>query len=359
MLYKRGAVWHIKFKWGGQTIRCSSGTDSKTLARKIETEIRHKLATGKWFERDPAKTTRFQEVWEKYMREEAKYKAPGTYDRAGQCAKNFLPVIGNLTLSEITPSALSSYKAKRLEENVKPSTVVKELSFIRRVFSLCKREWQLCKQSPFEVFKMPQVNDQRVRFLKPGEFEKLITSCPSWLKPIAILSLFTGMRRSNVVLLQWHQIDFTSQVIHIDYTKNGQRLTIPLSNAAYALLCEMKRSKVVHLGCPYVFHDNGISYNLNRVSMAFKRASRRAGIEDFRFHDQRHDVASRLVQNGHSLYVVQTLLGQKDGRMTQRYAHLEVENLRKAVNSIEDSIRGGHKRGHSESKEGATVTVTP
>ena len=94
----------------------------------------------------------------------------------------------------------------------------------------------------------------------------------------------------------------------------------------------------------YVFHQKGVPYSPSQVSVAFQRACRRAGVSNFRFHDLRHDYASRIVQNGYDLYIVQQLLGHKDGRMTQRYAHLKVENLRSAVESLE----GGHKMGHSD-----------
>jgi integrase len=293
------------------------------------------------------------------MREDAKYKSPDTYNRAIQCAKNLLPEIGNYPLSEITPSVLSAYRTKRLEENVTLSTVNKELQFVRRVFSLCKRDWQFVKQSPFEFFKMTSVNDQRVRFLEHGQWEQLLMSCPSWLKPIVTLARYTGMRRGNIIRLTWRQVDLQNKLINLDKTKNGQMLTIPLTGTAYNLLENLKKAKVIHLNCPYVFHSNGTPHKPHKVSMAFKRACNRAGIDDFRFHDLRHDFASNLVQNGNDLYLVQHLLGHKDGRMTQRYAHLKVEQLRQAVETLDKMDSKVHKKGHSENAKGATVAVTP
>jgi site-specific recombinase XerD len=121
------------------------------------------------------------------------------------------------------------------------------------------------------------------------------------------------------------------------------------------VLVDLKNTKVMHLGCPFVFHENGEPFSPFKVSMAFVRACERAGIGKFRFHDLRHDFASSLVQRGSDLYVVQKLLGHKDGRMTQRYAHLQVENLRKAVESLER----GHKNGHSENEKEVANAATP
>ncbi|MBI5561642.1 MAG: site-specific integrase [Deltaproteobacteria bacterium] len=100
------------------------------------------------------------------------------------------------------------------------------------------------------------------------------------------------------------------------------------------------------------------------VSISFRRACKRAGIENFRFHDLRHDFASSLVQNGNDLYVVQHLLGHRDGRMTQRYAHLKLDNLRTAASSLEGGLPpnatiGGHKKGHSGNEKGVAVSATP
>ncbi|MBX3342849.1 MAG: tyrosine-type recombinase/integrase [Nitrospira sp.] len=72
------------------------------------------------------------------------------------------------------------------------------------------------------------------------------------------------------------------------------------------------------------------------VTTAFRRACESVGVTNFRFHDLRHTFASALVQKGVDLYRVQRLLGHRDGRMTQRYAHLAPENLREAVQVFKD-----------------------
>jgi integrase len=244
-----------------------------------------------------------------------------------------------VTLAEVKPAVLSSYKAARLQEGKNLSTVGKELQFIRRVFSLCKRDWQLVRQSPFEFFRIPAANNQRVRFLEDAEFEKLCLKCSPWLRQIVLVARHTGIRRGNILDLTWSQVDFENRVINIEKTKNGQGLTVPLGSVAFDVLDEVRRGKVVYMQCPYVFHQEGKPYSPWQLSMAFRRACKRAGITNFRFHDLRHDFASNLVQRGNDLYVVQQLLGHKDGRMTQRYAHLRLENLRRAVETLER----GHK----------------
>ena len=79
---------------------------------------------------------------------------------------------------------------------------------------------------------------------------------------------------------------------------------------------------------------DGKPYTPSQVSSAFKRATRKAGIENLRFHDLRHDFATLLINNGATLFQVQANLGHSDPRMTQRYAHLLPEN-QNVVNFIE------------------------
>ncbi len=72
-----------------------------------------------------------------------------------------------------------------------------------------------------------------------------------------------------------------------------------------------------------------------KIRRAFKTACNKVGIADFRWHDLRHDFASQLVQRGVDLFLVQKLLGHKDGRMTQKYAHLKPENLQSAISVLD------------------------
>jgi len=96
-------------------------------------------------------------------------------------------------------------------------------------------------------------------------------------------------------------------------------------------------AKVRHISSRYVFTmQESRPYSGDAAGMAFGRACKSAGISDFRFHDLRHTFASSLVQKGVDLYRVQRLLGHRDGRMTQCYAHLAPENLREAIRVLDE-----------------------
>jgi integrase len=144
-------------------------------------------------------------------------------------------------------------------------------------------------------------------------------------------ALHTGMRRGELLSLQWEQI--RNGFIYLTETKSGKARQIPINDRLAEVFREVRREN--QLKSPYVFcaPDGKRFYE---VKHSFTSACKRAGIEDFRFHDLRHTFASRLVMKGASLKAVQELLGHADMKMTMRYAHLSQEHLRDSVNLLND-----------------------
>jgi integrase len=155
-------------------------------------------------------------------------------------------------------------------------------------------------------------------------------TAPPYLWSIALVAISTGLRRGNIVDLRWSQVDFEARIITIPRTKNDDPLVMPLNKSALAVL-----KAVPHTGDRLFPGVNG-----NMVSMAFRRAVKRAGIHDFHFHDLRHTFASWLRMAGHDIRTIQKLLGHKDLRMTIRYENLPTEFDREAVEGL-DGIIGG------------------
>ena len=129
-------------------------------------------------------------------------------------------------------------------------------------------------------------------------------------------------------------------------------MEIPINDDLEKVFKEIRREQGLTSRCIFTYH----SKTIQRVERAFKGAVRRAGIEDFKFHDLRHTFASHAIMRGASLKEVQELLGHRDIKMTLRYAHLSQESKRKAVNLLNgltsyvkiDRSQNGHK---SQSKK--------
>ncbi|MFQ5779935.1 MAG: tyrosine-type recombinase/integrase [Nitrospiria bacterium] len=336
-LYKRGKVWWMAISHQGRQIRRPTGTANRRLAEAILAKVTVTMIEGRFFDTLEEKERTFKEMMERYMREVASKKAPKTHQRHQSSLKHLLPYFGEKPLAEVNPKLISAYKVKRHEEKASAETINKELGLMKAAFNVAILEWEWCRDNPVRRVAMERVNNTRVRYLTDEEFGNLLGHCPDWLKPIVLVARYTGMRRENIVTLKWNQIDLSRKVIILQQTKNGDRLGMPLCEKLVKLLKAMNRRRDNR--SDYVFKQaDGSPYNGSAVGVAFGRVCRKkAGISDFRFHDLRHTFASCLVQKGVDLYRVQRLLGHRDGRVTQRYAHLSPENLREAVEAQDQS----------------------
>jgi integrase len=230
----------------------------------------------------------------------------------------------------VSAKDIVAYKVQRQREGAAPATIVKELALLKAAFNVAIREWEWCRDNPVRRVSMGRVNNARVRYVDDETFSTVYHACPAWLQPIVVLARYTGMRRDNIVSLLWQQVDLSRQMIVLEHTKNSDRLGVPLCTPVMITLEELKRGRPKPLG-PVFLQPDGKAVTGDMVTIAFRRACHKVGVVDFRFHDLRHTFASALVQRGVDLYRVQRLLGHRDGRMTQRYAHLAPENLREAV----------------------------
>lgn len=331
-LYKRGATWWLRFSYEGKQIRRSLETEDKKLAERISRKILGQVAEGKWFERLPGEDKTFREMMEKFETEYfSKFRS---FNACKSHSKGLVNFFGNYTLSEISPSLINDFRLKRRTEGVKPATIHRQLDIMKRAFNLAIREWEWCDKNPVTRISLEKLNNKRDRWLTFQEEENLLQTCPIWLRELVLFGLNTGMRLSEILSLSWKGVDLSRKTVTVFKSKNTERRTIPLNESALELL--KTKGKVRSIKTDLVFHTkthNAIDKcNVGRAS---RIALRRAGIQDFRFHDLRHTFATRMVQAGKDLYKVQVLLGHKTPIMTQRYAHHYPESLRDGVEVLD------------------------
>lgn len=342
-LYKQkgSRFYWMSLRVNGKRVYESTKTANKKLAERIYAKRLTEITEGKWFKKELVNNVTMGDLLDRYSSEVSPNLSPTTHERNGQMLKNLKGLLGGYLLNDVSPSIISRYKAKKMEEGYRKETILRELGLLRRVFNIAIQEWELCKVNPVsKVLKtLGKVDNKRVRYLKPDESQRLMMGLPDWLKPIVVLARHTGLRRGNLLELTWDQVNLLSKVIVIDKTKNGDPIGMPLTEKAVRTLSELQRVRFLH--SLYVFCDaNGKPHSFYKVSIAFRRACKRAGVENMRFHDLRHDFASNLVQSGIDIYTVKELLGHKDLRMTVRYCHLAPENLRSAISVLDERENG-------------------
>ncbi len=125
-----------------------------------------------------------------------------------------------------------------------------------------------------------------------------------------------------MVGLLWQHIDLKHRVAHLPLTKNGEARSVPLSSKARAVLAALKPPDVDAPTGPVFAGLTG-----EAVKRAFIRACDRAGLDDFHFHDLRHEATSRLFEKGLNPMEVASITGHKTLQMLKRYTHLNARDL--------------------------------
>jgi integrase len=223
-----------------------------------------------------------------------------------------------------------------------PQSVKHVLTLLARIVNFGVKR-NLCDPLPFHI-KKPTVNNLKTEDLNSEQLQNLLKAIDEdeneHARGIMKLALFTGMRKNEMFKLKWNDVDFERCFITIRNPKGGKDEKIPMNDAAKGLLGEYSRD-----GSEYVFPGQD-GARRTTISKPVNRIKNRAGLpKDFRpLHGLRHVYASMLASSGQvDMYVLQKLLTHKDGRMTQRYAHLRDETLKKASALAGNIIQGATK----------------
>ena len=236
-------------------------------------------------------------------------------------------------LDELTRDVIANIGELKLQQS-SPATANRLLALIRAILRRSALDWEWIDKPP--VIKLYREAKRRVRYLSAEQANLLIQELPEHLADIVRFSLATGLRRSNVTKLEWSQVDMQRNVawIHGDQAKAGKPIHVTLNATAIAVL-----TKQIGKNPKSVFSYKGrpiIQVN----TKAWYKALKRAGIEDFRWHDLRHTWASWLTQNGVPLNVIQEMGAWESAEMVRRYAHLAPEQFAQHARIVDNVLNG-------------------
>lgn len=294
------------------------------------------IAEGRYLDVKKDYKTTFGELLEKYKENYRNQAAFRTFKK--YCLEDLKDYFGEDTLlSRIKYIDLETYRNHLRQKPTRSGTIRRDASVnraiacLRHMFSKSV-EWEMTEQNPFDRGKTlsTKENNKRFRYLDEDEIGRLLEACVNdHTRDVIVAVLNTGMRKQEVLNLKWEQI--RGGFIYLSKTKTDEARQIPINDDLAELLkTNRKRDQ---LKFEYIFCDKKGS-PFNDIKRSFKATLRRAGIQDFRFHDLRHTFASHFVMRGGSLKELQEILGHKSMTMTLRYAHLSQEHKKKAVNLL-------------------------
>lgn len=284
--------------------------------------------------------------------------------------------LGSLPLSGLTPLTLEKLKTSLAGKGLSPQTTKHVLTLLSRAINHAIRMRLWTGTNPVREVAMPVVDNKRFRFLSTQEAEQLLRAIrerseDTWR--ICMMSLYTGMRFSEIASIRWEAVNMDAKVAQVLDPKNGVSRTVSLTGSVVDMLrCISGKSGLVFPGArgkaksetarEAAAKKYGPSVRYG-ISSAFDRAVERlglnAGVTDRRgkvvFHTLRHTYASWLAMSGVPLYQIMDLMGHRSIEMTKRYASLCPSQGREANQHIERLMSGGAKpaAGHTSSADGS------
>ena len=179
----------------------------------------------------------------------------------------------------------------------------------------------------------------KTRFLSATEYEVLYGVASSWLKPILAVLVGTGMRISELINLEWSQIDFRQDSITFKKHKADKTTGEKVINMA-ALATKALESLKTPECAGLVFNHRGKKLsNYGFLRGEIRRATKKAGFTDVSFHTMRHTCASWLVMaSGGDMALVKKQLGHSSLSVTERYAKLSAEHQRTGIKAIDNYL---------------------
>ena len=330
----------------GKIRRESSGTSDFKEAQGLLLDKKQDIKKGKEPEtRKPIPNVTFNEFSVDYLKWAERQR--GYVQK--ECVVNKLKnIFGGFTLRGISSKIVEQYQSEMLQAEYKPATINRHLATIKHMFTKAV-EWEMAEDEALKrvrrVKLLPE-NNRRLRYLSREECWALINACEklakknlhyAHLKPIVVTALYTGLRRGNILSLQWDNVDLKHGFILLDRTKSGDRLEVPINETLRKTLLELPR----RLDGGYLFYDTITGKPYQDIKNSFHAICKEAKIKDFHFHDLRHTFASHLVMAGVDLTTIKELLGHKDIKMTLRYAHLAPAHKTRAVDMLDAVLGGG------------------
>jgi len=330
-LYKRNDSphWWVKISHSGTTIQRSTGTEDKSQAQ----EYHDKLKASLWEQQRLGVKPR--RAWkEAVVRWLVETSDKATHQEDVNMLRWLDPLLWPLMLDEITLDVIDGVKAEKLKTAGK-STVNRYLGLIRAILRRARDDWEWTDKTPkVKMFKEPP---GRERSITVEQAETLLGELPAHQRDVVLFALATGLRQSNVVGLEWSHVDLDTghAWVSTGQSKNRRPIAVPLNATALEVL---RRQLGKHRVRVFTYAGRPLG---SANTLAWRKALKRAGIENFRWHDLRHTWASWHRQAGTPTHELQRLGGWRSSVMVERYAHLAPDHLAKAANRL-DSLLGGY-----------------
>lgn len=327
-VYKYGDYYYICYSHNGRLVRKSTRQKSFRVAQEMLQTVKADIIRGVYnMDKVPAPLfEEYADYWLEY------YSKPNKRSWARDVTSiNFLKrALSGMRLDEINREHINRYKVDRRKQKSRfgkqpaVATINRELACLNTIFTMAIQEGKVATSPAAGRGVKFKENNKQERILSYPEEARLYEECIAHLSPyvywIVFTALQTGMRKGELLTLKWENVDFANRTITVvaEIAKNGKARKVPMNKGLTTLLKHVKKVTAKH--GEFVFSGRKA---FTRIYKSFQRAKELTGIDpDFRFHDLRHTVASRLVTEcGVDLVTVAKILGHTELKTLERYVH--------------------------------------
>ena len=350
-IYRRNnsRFWWIQYYVNGRRAFESSHSDREAVAKHLLRRRLGEVAAGIAPPRRAGRVT-YEELRDALF---ADYAANGRkWLRKGKEGNHYIGGVheldkyfGGYRVVNITTDSIRSFIRKRQEEGAANGTINRSLALLRRMFRLAVQDEKIRYVPHFPMLKeaLP-----RKGFLEYADFQKLRMELPEYLRPIATMGYYTGMRKGEILGLIWRNIRLLDGEICLDpgSTKNDEPRTVPLVRELLEML-RIERQK--NPAGEFVFMRE--RERIGSFNKAWKSACERSGLEGLLFHDLRRTGIRNLVRAGVPERVAMAISGHKTRAVFERYNIVSGRDLRDAVGKLETYL--------TERNSDSLATFTP
>lgn len=349
-------VYGISYRVGTKQIFKTVGPNKKEAEAVLAKTI-SEVNNGTFYQAEEISLNDFIDKWlDEYA--EPRIKANTLYKYKNALNKHVRPALGYQYLSKINQNDIRALMSKLIKVR-SAKTCNNLLTMLKTIFKYARR-WGYIRISPTEDVDKYRVEREEMDFLRPDEINLLLKQCHEPFKTFVLTAVLTGMRKAELLGLQWGDIDWNSNTIFVKRSlkyryrskKSGEKSwyfdtpKTKYSVRAISMSPRLKEALEIHRITSPTNEDELIFVNKasspldpdNIIKREFQPALRMAGLRLVRFHDLRHTYTSLLIAQGENIKFIQSQLGHASIQTTMdRYGHI-LPNTNKGVGERLDKL---------------------